>query len=206
MPGGALRWLRDQGHERLGGGGTSSRLVPGDVDIDARAARARQALNQRSPFFADVVWRPLNRSKRRGLDGHVDPTSCGNFGGQSACGQALRAQPAARTLLRRRSGPDLPVDLSVKLVDEFARPIPTEVAVLPCGHYSTGKAPFKFLDGYYLARLPAGTCDVGAASKNGDCPLSAPFGLGFRLLGRVYDPLRALLCPPVLLGRTPSAA
>ena len=47
-----------------------------------------------------------------------------------------------------------PVDLSRKLVDEFARrDIPTEVAVLPCGHYSTGEAPFKFLDAYYLARF-----------------------------------------------------
>jgi hypothetical protein len=39
-------------------------------------------------------------------------------------------------------------------VDEFRRlEIATEVAVLPCGHYSTGLAPFKFLDGYYLARF-----------------------------------------------------
>jgi hypothetical protein len=47
-----------------------------------------------------------------------------------------------------------PVDLSRTLVDEFKRrQIPVHVAVLPCGHYSTGQAPFKFLDGYYLARF-----------------------------------------------------
>jgi hypothetical protein len=28
-----------------------------------------------------------------------------------------------------------------------------EVAVLPCGHYSSGQTPFKFLDAYYLARF-----------------------------------------------------
>ena len=47
-----------------------------------------------------------------------------------------------------------PVDLSRKLVEECRRlDIPTDVAVLPCGHYSTGEAPYKFLDAYYLARF-----------------------------------------------------
>ena len=31
--------------------------------------------------------------------------------------------------------------------------IPHEVAVLRCGHYSTGKAPFKFVDGWVLTRF-----------------------------------------------------
>jgi hypothetical protein len=47
-----------------------------------------------------------------------------------------------------------PVDLSRALVGEFARRgIPHEVAVLPCGHYSTGITPFKYLDGFWLARF-----------------------------------------------------
>ena len=40
------------------------------------------------------------------------------------------------------------------LVDEFrAREIPHEVFVLPCGHYSTGVAPFSWMDGYALVRF-----------------------------------------------------
>ena len=40
------------------------------------------------------------------------------------------------------------------LIDEFRkREVPHEVAVLPCGHYSTGFAPFKFIDGYVLTRF-----------------------------------------------------
>jgi hypothetical protein len=47
-----------------------------------------------------------------------------------------------------------PVDLSRILVDEFARKtIPFEVAVLPCGHYSTGVAPFNYLDAFTLIRF-----------------------------------------------------
>jgi len=46
------------------------------------------------------------------------------------------------------------VDLSTKLVREFRmRGIDHELKVLPCGHYSTGKAPFKFVDGWVLARF-----------------------------------------------------
>jgi hypothetical protein len=47
-----------------------------------------------------------------------------------------------------------PVSLSRDLVREFRRRgIPHEVAILPCGHYSTGVAPFKYLDGFVLARF-----------------------------------------------------
>jgi hypothetical protein len=31
--------------------------------------------------------------------------------------------------------------------------MPHEVAVLPCGHYTTGKSPFKWIDGFYLTRF-----------------------------------------------------
>jgi hypothetical protein len=32
------------------------------------------------------------------------------------------------------------------------RGIAHDVAVLPCGHYSSGRAPFKFLDAWMLIR------------------------------------------------------
>ena len=51
-----------------------------------------------------------------------------------------------------------PVDLSEELVQcvPRRRGIPHEVAVLRCGHYSTGKAPFKFVDGWVLTRFLKG--------------------------------------------------
>ena len=45
-------------------------------------------------------------------------------------------------------------DLSEDLVRDFqARDIPHEVSVLRCGHYTTGKTPFKFVDGWILTRF-----------------------------------------------------
>ena len=47
-----------------------------------------------------------------------------------------------------------PVDLSEILIREFnTRGLPHEVVELPCGHYSTGVAPFNFLDAYVLTRF-----------------------------------------------------
>ncbi len=49
-----------------------------------------------------------------------------------------------------------PVDLSRMLVSEFRRRgIDHELAVLPCGHYSTGVTPFKWFDGLTLCRFLA---------------------------------------------------
>ena len=50
-----------------------------------------------------------------------------------------------------------PVHLSREFLAELARRgVPHETAVLPCGHYTTGKAPFSYLDGYALTRFLAG--------------------------------------------------
>ena len=58
-----------------------------------------------------------------------------------------------------------PVDLSEDLVRRSASAdIPHEVAVLRCGHYSTGKAPFKFVDGWILTRFLKTVAFVGLMS------------------------------------------
>ena len=47
-----------------------------------------------------------------------------------------------------------PLHLSKELIDKFhdSGMSPT-VSMLPCGHYSTGMAPFKYLDGYVLTKF-----------------------------------------------------
>jgi len=47
-----------------------------------------------------------------------------------------------------------PVDLSRMLVDRFrSHGIEHQLSVLPCGHYSTGVTPFKWMDGITLCRF-----------------------------------------------------
>jgi hypothetical protein len=43
-------------------------------------------------------------------------------------------------------------EYSRKIIAESARfQLDPRVAILPCGHYTTGELPFKFLDAYYIA-------------------------------------------------------
>jgi dienelactone hydrolase len=152
----ALWWLRDQGYERLGLLGTSLGSCLSMLTASHEPLVRAQALNHVSPFFADVVWRGVSTSHvREGLNGHIDLETLRELWRPISPWSYLERARSKKTLLvYAKYDLTFPVDLSRTLVDEFhRRHIPTEVAVLPCGHYSTGKAPFKFLDAYYLARF-----------------------------------------------------
>jgi hypothetical protein len=115
-----------------------------------------QALNHVSPWFADVVWRGLStRHVREGLDGHLELARLRDLWRPISPFSYLdRVRHAQTLLVYARYDLTFPVDLSKTLVDAFReRRLPHEVSVLPCGHYSTGMAPFKFMDGYVLTRF-----------------------------------------------------
>jgi hypothetical protein len=115
-----------------------------------------QALNHVSPWFADVVWRGLStRHVREGLNGHIDLDRLRSLWRPISPFSYLDRVHDKKTLLvYARYDLTFPVDLSRQLVDEFTRRgIAHEVASLPCGHYSSGVAPFKFLDGYFLTKF-----------------------------------------------------
>jgi dienelactone hydrolase len=152
----ALWWLRDLGYERLGLLGTSLGSCLSMLTTSHEPLVRAQALNHVSPFFADVVWRGVSTSHvRAGLDGHIDLDTLRELWRPISPWSYLERARGKRTLLvYAKYDLTFPVDLSRALVDEFRRRhIPTEVAVLPCGHYTTGEAPFKFLDAYYLVRF-----------------------------------------------------
>ncbi len=149
-------WLVDQGYERIGIMGTSlgSCLSMLTMAHDERIKAG--AFNHVSPYFADVVWRGLSTEHvRAGLEGHVSldelrrcwmPISPWPFISRVRGRQVL--------LVYARYDRTFPVDLSRAFLAEFARQdVPHDTTVLPCGHYTTGKSPFKYLDGYALTRF-----------------------------------------------------
>jgi dienelactone hydrolase len=152
----AIAWLATQGYERIGILGTSLGSCLALLTAAHEPRIRAQALNHVSPFFADVVWRGLStRHVREGLEGHVDLERLRQVWRPIAPWSYLNHLHATRTLLvYARYDLTFPVDLSRTLIDEFGRRgLPHEVAVLPCGHYSTGNMPFKFLDGYVLTKF-----------------------------------------------------
>jgi dienelactone hydrolase len=152
----AVAWLTAQGFERIGILGTSLGSCLAMLTTAHEPKIRAQALNHVSPWFADVVWRGLStRHVRAGLDGHVELERLRHLWRPISPFAYLEQVRNARTLLvYAKYDLTFPVDLSRTLVDEFSRRgLPHEVAVLPCGHYSTGSAPFKFFDGYLLTKF-----------------------------------------------------
>jgi dienelactone hydrolase len=156
----AVDWLASQGFERIGILGTSLGSCLSMLTAAHEPRIRAQALNHVSPWFADVVWRGLStRHVREGLDGHIDLDTLRRLwrpiSPWAHLDRVARQRPGTRTLLvYARYDLTFPVDLSRALIEEYARrDIPHEVAVLPCGHYSTGYVPFKFMDGYILTKF-----------------------------------------------------
>jgi hypothetical protein len=154
----ALWWLRDQGYDRLGLLGTSLGSCLSYLTTCHEPLVRAQALNHVSPYFGDVVWRGLSTEHvRQGLDGHVDVGQLRELWRPISPWSFIDRLRDRRTLMvYAKYDLTFPVDLSLKLIEELKkRGIPLDVAVLPCGHYSTGAAPFKYLDGWYLGKFLA---------------------------------------------------
>ena len=152
----AIHWLAARGYERIGILGTSLGSCLAMLTSAHEPLIRAQALNHVSPWFADVVWRGLStRHVREGLEGHIDLDRLRDLWRPISPWSYLDRVRHAKTLLvYARYDLTFPVDLSRTLVNEFGRRgLPHEVAVLPCGHYSTGNVPFKFLDGYVLTKF-----------------------------------------------------
>jgi len=152
----AIAWLAAQGYDRIGILGTSLGSCLALLTTAHEPLLRAEALNHISPYFADVVWRGLStRHVRDGLDGSIDLDLL----------RALWAPISPRNYLRRiadrptllvyaRYDLTFPVDLSEDLVRAFRdEGIPHEVAALRCGHYSTGRTPFKYVDGWVLTQF-----------------------------------------------------
>ncbi|MCE2514481.1 MAG: abhydrolase domain-containing 18 [Acidobacteria bacterium] len=154
----AVDWLRTRGYQRIGILGTSlgSCLALLTAAHDRRITAA--ALNHISPYFADVVWEGLSTAHvREGLDGSVDLSLLRDLWMPISPAPYVERMRGKRVLLvYARYDHSFPVRLSRELVADFRRRgLDPEVFVLPCGHYSTGIAPFSWLDGYALIRFLA---------------------------------------------------
>ncbi len=150
-----LDWLELQGYRRLGIVGTSlGSCYAFLTSAHDRRLRAN-VFNLFSLHFADVVWTGLTtRHVRQGLERHIELDQ-------------LRDAWAAITphsYLDRYAGHDkkslfiygscdttfLPKYSEAMIEQARRRNIPHKVVVLPCGHYTLGETPFKFIDGYQI--------------------------------------------------------
>jgi len=154
----AIQWLASQGYESIGILGTSLGSCLSMLTAAHEPLVKTAALNHISPYFADVVWDGLSTTHvRRTLDGRVDLDRLRRIWMPiSPFPYLSRLQGKRLLLVYARYDLTFPLELSRMLVREFERQgVTHELAVLPCGHYSTGVIPFKWMDGFALSRFLA---------------------------------------------------
>jgi len=152
----SLDWLEGQGYKRLGIVGTSL----GSCYAFLAAAHDRRiqvaAFNHAATYFSDVVWHgqstrhilqaleaQIDLERLRGLWAAISPMSYFR--------QFARWPKQSLVVYARYDLTFLP-EFSRQAVAEFRRcGLDPKVAALPCGHYSTGESPYKYMDGYFLA-------------------------------------------------------
>ena len=156
-----IDWLEEQGYEHFGVLGTSLGSCYAFL-ASAHDPRIRvNAYNHASTAFGDVVWAGqstrhiregleqagLTQDRLRALWAAISPVNYyQKFAGAEAGGPG-------KTVLVVYADYDLtfPREYSLKVVEAFRQHgVNFEARVLPCGHYTTGETPYKYMDGWFL--------------------------------------------------------
>ncbi len=156
-----LDWLEEQGYQHFGVLGTSLGSCYAFL-ASAHDKRIRvNAFNHASTSFGDVVWAgqstrhirealtaaALTQERMRALWSSISPVSYyDKFASAKAGG------PDKKVLVVYADY-DLtfPREYSLQVIEAFRRHgLNFEPRVLPCGHYTTGETPYKFIDGWYM--------------------------------------------------------
>ena len=150
-----LDWLEQQGYSRLGVLGTSlgSAYAFLAAAHDARISVA--AFNHASTYFADVLWHgQTTRHLREAMESKIDLDRLrGLFTAISPMSYFEKFARFPRKSLIIYAKYDLTFlpEFSRQVVEEFGRwRLDHKVVVLPCGHYTTGETPFKYMDGWQM--------------------------------------------------------
>jgi dienelactone hydrolase len=148
-------WLEQQGYEQFGVLGTSLGSCYAFI-ASAHDSRLRvNAFNHASTSFGDVVWtgqstrhiraafEPLLTQQRLGkLWSAISPIHYMDMFASMKKKVLVVHATYDLTFLR---------EFSLQVLENFqARGVDFESKVLPCGHYTTGETPYKYMDGWYM--------------------------------------------------------
>jgi dienelactone hydrolase len=153
-----LDWLQIQGYRRFGIVGTSLGSCYAFITGAHEPRLSVCAFNHASTYFADVVWTGQStRHVRTGIDGQIDLERLRQawlaISPMSYFDQFERYPKRSLVVYAKYDLTFLP-EFSRQFIAECQRRrLAHQVSVLPCGHYSCGEFPFKYLDAFYLAKF-----------------------------------------------------
>jgi hypothetical protein len=155
-----IDWLQSQGYEQFGVLGTSLGSCYAFIAAAFDPRLQVCAFNHASTWFGDVVWTGqstrhiraafeqagLNQDQVRQIFSIVSPMSY-----MDRFATKHPGKPRRSLVIHATYDLTFPLDYSFDVHRNFdALNIDYISKILPCGHYTTGEFPFKYLDGWYL--------------------------------------------------------
>jgi hypothetical protein len=153
----AVRWLKQQGYERIGilgtsiGSCTAFLAFAHDEDINVGT------FNHVSGYFADVVWEGISTQHvRQGIETHLTLAELREFWNPISpvpfIPRLLQMQRRPMRFIAARYDLTFPVHMSKHVIEEIkSLGIELDVVWLPCGHYTTAEMPWKAIDAWKIA-------------------------------------------------------
>jgi dienelactone hydrolase len=151
-----LDWLEERGYSQMGIVGTSLGSCYAFITA-AHDARIRvAAFNHASTYVADVVWHGQStRHIRQGMEAGITLETLRQAWlavSPMAFFDKFSRWPRKSLIIYAKYDLTFLPELSRDVVAEFERHgLDHKVVVLPCGHYTMGETPYKFMDGWHLA-------------------------------------------------------
>ncbi len=148
-------WLQAEGFESTGIVGTSLGSCYAFL-ASAHDPRLRvNVFNHCSTYFADVVWEGLSsRHIRESFDGQITLEQLREAWSAISPPHYIERYASfnKKTLfIYARYDTTFPLRFSEQVVEKAKElGMDHKAVALPCGHYTVGKTPFKFLDGYHI--------------------------------------------------------
>jgi dienelactone hydrolase len=155
-----LDWLEQQGYEEFGILGTSLGSCYAFL-ASAHDDRIKvNVFNHASIYFADVVWTGQStRHIRSGIEKQIPLESLRQAWlsiSPVSYFEKFAAKQKKILLIYAKYDLTFLEEFSVKVAEAFKeRRLDHKTVVLPCGHYTTGETPYKYMDGYHIVNFIA---------------------------------------------------
>ena len=151
-----LDWLESQGYNRLGIVGTSLGSCYAFIATAHDPRIQVAAFNHASTYFADVVWHGQStRHIREGLETAIDLEDLRQVWravSPMVYFDKFSRWPRRSLIIYAKYDMTFLPEFSEQVVEQFEKhKLDHKVVVLPCGHYTMGETPYKYIDGWQLA-------------------------------------------------------
>jgi dienelactone hydrolase len=153
-----LDWLESQGYNRLGIVGTSLGSCYAFIATAHDPRIQVAAFNHASTYFADVVWHGQStRHIRQGLETAIDLENLRQVWravSPMVYFDKFSRWPRRSLIIYAKYDMTFLPEFSEQVVEEFEKHnLDHKVVALPCGHYTLGETPYKYMDGWQLANF-----------------------------------------------------